>query len=254
MQNESNVAPITVRTVIAATADVTGTEPAMLCGRRKFDPVKTHRICAHAAALQLGIGPARIERGVGLCRGTLNRRFLRQFAETHADTVARIVHRAKELAAGNATTPALPGRAGGVSMDVVLLATTIVAGCGLRDLRQHGRLQPWETYYRSAQAAARRLGLGPTQIGRALGRANNTISGRAGRMAAIEQAHGPLISEIVEKSRELARLPQDQLKAIASPVALAVPPTDPREVAKLRRITAAATRQRRPAQPFEAML
>lgn len=253
MRNESNNTRITVRTVIAATADVTGTGPLVLCGPRRFEPVVTHRRCAHAAAIQLGIGPTRVERGMGLRRGSINPRALKEFAAAHAETVAQIARRATELAAGNAGPIVAPGRAQPVSMDLVLVATTVVAGCGMRDLRHHGRLQPWETYYKAAQAAARRLGLGPTQIGRALGRANHTISGRAGRMAAIEQAHGPLISEIVAQVHRLAALPEDRLHAIMSPAALAVPPTDPREVAKLRRITAAATRPPRPVQHLEAM-
>lgn len=220
------VAPrVTVKHVIAATADVTGTPAADLLGRSQIEPLRLHRKCMQAAAVRVTGCAARVARSTGRYCNTLVRATLDNVANDNPELVARITERAIELAR-DPNAPPVKERAAPPCMRAVIVAAAQVTGSSPRDLLAAGQRAPWYGYNLAMQAAARRCGLTTSAIARALRRNPQTITGRAGRFDRINEQHGPLVEQIVRRANELARLPIVDLERLARGVVLASPPSD----------------------------
>lgn len=201
---------ITVRHVLFAAADVTGSPVSQLASSLRFEPVKTHRACLCSAAHQLGLTMTGTARALRLHPRTVRRR--PDVEAEHADTIEAIKTRAAERAAsGQVYFREAPAR---VSAKAVLVAAARVAGGSVRDIIERGRAQPWETYRLCALAAARHLGVRPVDMAGEIGRRPNTISGRPGRVAEVAEAHGGTVERIKALARELAALPAEHLDVI----------------------------------------
>lgn len=229
---------ITVRMVIAATADVTGTPVRDIVGNTRREPERTYRGCAYAVAFKITGSLRQVCRGFERGHPSFRRAGLERLAADNEALVARIMERASELALEPSAAP-VTSREAHPCIRAVLVAASEVTGSSVRDIVRPGRLQPWESYRQCVIAAAYRLNINRFAIAAALACAPHTITGRPGRRERIEQEHGTLVARIVERAKELARLPVRELDARYRGPAVSVPPSDPREALALKRATIA---------------
>lgn len=222
MHSEAQRPRISVAVVLAAAEHVTGTPAHVLTCRAQFEPAVTHRRCAQVAARRLGVRVAHIGRRMYLSRHAVRRDTVARLCETHGETIAAIEARALELAADPGAAITLPAAGGPVpDMAVLLRAASEVTGSAVADIVHHGRLEPFQSHYLCAVAAARRVGIDPGTTARALGRAPATVHGRPGRLERVESVHGATVSAIAARAREIARTPGEA----RGPVLTAVPPS-----------------------------
>lgn len=223
MQLEAPATRLTVRCVIAAAADVTGTPVAEIMARPRHQPSRTPYVCAKAAAAILVRNRNRAARGFGLGSNAISTSFVERTLRDHPEVMRRIMRRAAEISR-NPQGARTPHPRVKTCTRSVLIAASQVTGASIKDIVSHGRMQPWENYYLAAQAAARRLGIGTREIARVLGRAPNTLANHKNRFARIEERHGPLIDRIEARAREVASLPTAEIEALyRGPTISAVP-------------------------------
>lgn len=222
MQSINKRPRVTVRCVIAAAADVTGSPISGLMSQSRHEPLATHRACAQAAAALLTGNVERVSRGFGYRKCGLRWKTLGVVAGRHPALVQRIIARARELTLDPEAAPPVDA---GVEPDMraIIAATAQVTGSTVKDIMSHGRMRPWETYYQCLLAVTRRFRISPVVAARALGRCSKSVVGRPGRFARIEAAHGPLIDRIAARAVELARLPDADLDTISRAPVVAVP-------------------------------